>query len=237
MNAVYSSFIQMLLFVRRDKMLLLICFTPLLAGLCFKFGVPAVEHIIMAWIGDSPFFTQYYGVFDVFFSMLTPVMFCFITAMVVLEEHDDHITFYLFTTTLGRKGYLISRILIPAVLAALITMILFPIFKLTSLSILEMVVLSIMGSLQGIIIALLVVTLSTNKLEGMAVAKLSTLTILGALIPYVVSHPIQYFACFLPSFWFGKAIYDVQMVYILPSILLAILWIYLLLRKFLKKFT
>ena len=35
--------------------------------------------------------SPYYSLFDIFFASLTPCMFCFIAAMVILEEHDDHI--------------------------------------------------------------------------------------------------------------------------------------------------
>ena len=45
------------------------------------------------------------------------------------------------------------------------TVILLPVFKLTALSAVEVLLLSGTGALQGIIIALLIVTLSTNKLE------------------------------------------------------------------------
>lgn len=167
--------------------------------------------------------------------MLTPIMFCFVTAMVVLEEHDDHIENYLFITTLGRKGYLISRIFLPVVIAFIMTVILLPVFKLTALSAMEVLLLSGTGALQGIIIALLIVTLSTNKLEGMAVTKMSTLTILGAFAPYFVRGRISYILSFLPSFWIGKTIYDHKFIFMIPAILAAFLWIYILMKKFLRK--
>ena len=66
--------------------------------------------------------------------MLSPVMFCFVAAMVILEETDDHITGYLFITTLGRKGYLAARLGLPAVISFIITLVLLPIFRLTKLS-------------------------------------------------------------------------------------------------------
>ena len=82
-------------------------------------------------------------------------MFCFVTAMIVLEEHDDHIENYLFITTLGRKGYLISRIFLPVVIAFIMTVILLPVFKLTALSAVEVLLLSGTGALQGIILSLI----------------------------------------------------------------------------------
>lgn len=93
-------------------------------------------------------------------------------------------------------------------------------------------IISITGVLQGVIISLLIVSLSTNKLEGMAVAKISALTILGALVPYFIPAPIQYALSFLPSFWVGKAMIGCKPIYMLTAVLLALLWIVLLLRKY-----
>ena len=235
MKAARISFMQMMLFIRRDMMLFASCAAPLLAGVFFRFAVPVMERALVSWTGRTEVFAPYYGLIDLIFSMLAPIMFCFVTAMVVLEEHDDHIENYLFITTLGRKGYLISRIFLPVVIAFIMTVILLPVFKLTALSAVEVLFLSGTGALQGIIIALLIVTLSTNKLEGMAVTKMSTLTILGAFAPYFVRGRISYILSFLPSFWIGKTIYDHKFIFMIPAILAAFLWIYILMKKFLRK--
>lgn len=238
MKALRINFMQMILFVRRDMMLFVSCFVPFLVGILFKLTVPAIEKAAVSLLGVSPVLAPYYGLFDLLFSMLTPTMFCFAAAVVTLEEHDDHIEQYLFVTALGRKGYLISRIGIPAAIAFLATCILLPIFKLTALSIPKIGFLSVAGALQGTIIALLIVTLSTNKLEGMAVTKIATLTILGAFVPYFVPSPIQYALSFLPSFWIGRvAMGNGPMDSFMDAfmtVLLASLWIYLLMKKYLK---
>jgi len=233
MKAIRLSFMQMLLFVRRDKMLVAVCFVPLLAGVFFKFAIPAIDR--SDWTSAAAILVPYYGLFDLFLSILAPMMFCFAAAMVVLEEHDDHIEHYLFVTTLGRKGYIISRIGLPAVIAFIVTLILLPVFGLTDLSVSEVIFLSVAGALQGVIIGLLVVTLSKNKLEGMVVVKISMLTMSGLIVPYFVTHQLQYVLLFLPSFWIGKVICDRKLIYVLPSMLLILIWIYYLLKKYLKK--
>lgn len=235
MKAVRLSFLHMLKFIRHDMMLFAACFAPPLAGTVFKLAIPFIEKILTKCTGAASVLFPYYGIFDLFFSMLAPTMFCFIAAMIMLEEHDDHIDSYLFVTALGRTGYILSRIFMPSVIAFIFTAALLPIFSLTSLSTAMIVFLSITGTLQGIIIALLIVTLSTNKLEGMAITKLSTITILGILIPYFVPYPLCYILSFLPSFWTGKAVYEHKLIYMLPSIFTAFIWIYILLRKFNKK--
>lgn len=235
MRAIRLSFFHMLKVVMHDRMLFAALMSPVLAGIAICFGVPFAEKMLIQVTGLTAVLTPYYGLFDIFFASLTPVMFCFIAAMVVLEEHDDHIDRYLFITGLGRSGHFISRMILPAILAFLITVILLPVFKLTELSGVEIIFLSLTGSLQGINIALLIVTLSSNKLEGMAVTKLSSLMMLGAVVPFFVPASFGYCAIFLPSFWMGKAVVERKPIVMLPSVLVAVIWFLFLKRKYDRK--
>ena len=209
--------------------------SPIFAGIAIYFGVPVAEKLLIQETGLRAVLTPYYGLFDIFFASLTPVMFCFIASMVVLEENDEHIDFYLFITGLGKKGYFVSRMVLPALLAFLITVILLPVVKLTALSGVEIILLSLAGSLQGIVIALLIVAISSNKLEGMAVTKLASLMIFGAVAPFFVPSPIDLCVFFLPSFWMGKAAAEGKPVVMLLSFFAAVIWIFILKRKYDRK--
>ncbi len=235
MKPILFSFLQMLKSVKRDRMLVAACIAPLLVGIAIKYAIPFMEEILIAQTNRREILHPYYGLFDIFFSMITSAMFCFAAAMVLLEEHDDHIESYCSITPLGKTGYLISRIFLPALAAFLMTEILLPIFHLTPLPPAMTFFLSLTGTLQGVIIALLVVTLSTNKLEGMAVTKIASVTILGALAPYFLPEPLQYTLAFLPSFWVGKSVCDQKLIYMLPAILEAAIWIFILLKRFRRK--
>lgn len=235
MRAVHLSFLQMLASMRKDNMLCAICFVPILAGVLFRFAIPWLEAMVTKWYFVSAIFSPYYALIDLFFAMLTPTMFCFVSAMVALEEVDEKTTAYLFVTPLGKNGYLNARFFLPAVIAFLATIFLLPVFKLTSLSFLAIVVLAIAGTLQGIIISLMVVTFSSNKLEGMAIAKLSSLMLFGACIPFFIQNNMQMLCYPFPSFWMGKAIYENDWIYLFPVFVLSFLWIYSLVRKNLAK--
>lgn len=229
MRAIRLSFYHMLKFIRQDMMLFAAGLAPFLAGTAIRFGVPFAGKMLTRYTGLPAVLSPYYGLFDIFFASITPSMYCFISAMVILEEHDDHIDCYLFVTGLGKNGYFISRIIIPAMCAFLVTSALFPIFRLTPLSFATILLLSLVGTLQGIVTALLIVTLSSNKLEGMAVTKLSALAVLGAAAPYFMPSPICYFLSFLPSFWMGMAIRSEAPVYMLPAVFISGIWIMVLL--------
>lgn len=235
MRAVRLSFFQMLAYMKRDMMLFAACLVPILAGLLFRFAIPAAEAALTDWFQISAIISPYYALIDIFFAMLTPVVFCFVPAMISLEEADEKTAAYLFVTPLGKKGYLSARFGVPAVAAFLITVILLPVFKLTALSPAAILLFAAGGTQQGMIVALLILTLSSNKLEGMAVTKLSTLMILGAVIPFFIKDNLQYALLLFPSFWIGKAACENILIYMIPAFALSAIWIYFLLKRYLGK--
>lgn len=232
MTAVRNSFLQMLYMIRKDMMLVAACIGPVLAGAAFRFGIPMAEKALCGMFGKSFILQPYYELLDLFLAVLTPVLFCFAAAMVILEERDDKITRYMFVTPLGRKGYLIARMGIPFVLAILVTLVLLPLFMLTRQHFWMILFLSVAGAIQGMMVALMIVTISSNKLEGMAVSKLSTMTMMGFVVPYFITNKVQYVLAPLPSFWMGKVVQCGNPVYILPMFLVSSAWIGFLLYRF-----
>lgn len=225
----------MVVSMRRDMMLFAACLAPVFAGLFFRFAIPFLEAVLTDYFHISAIISPYYRLIDVFFMMLSPTMFCFVSAMVSLEEADEKTAVYLFITPLGKAGYLSARFGVPAIIAFLVTVILLPVFKLTTFTPIAILLLAAGGTLQGIIVALLILTLSSNKLEGMAVTKLSTLTICGAAVPFFIKDNLQYVLIPLPSFWIGKAACENLLLYMLPAFALSAAWICFLLKRYLRK--
>ena len=235
MKAIRLSFFQMAAAMRRDMMLFVSCFAPILAGFFFRFVIPFIEAALTDSFHIRAVISPYYKLVDILFAMLSSTMFCFVSAMVSLEERDEKTAVYLFITPLRKTGYMVARFCVPAVIAFLVTIILLPVFKLTDPSPLTILLLAVGGTLQGMMIALLVLTISSNKLEGMAVTKLSTLTVLGAVIPFFIQSDIQYIIFPLPSFWVGKAILENMPLYMLPAFVLSAIWIFFLFKQYLRK--
>ncbi len=235
MKAIRLSFFQMLKIMRRDIMLFAVCLAPILVGFVFRFVIPFLEAALTDWFHRSAIIVPYYALIDTLFAMLSPTMFCFVSAMVSLEEADEKTAAYLFVTPLGKNGYLAARFCIPSVAAFVVTVVLLPVFKLTSLSMLDIILLAAGGTLQAIITSLLILTISSNKLEGLAVAKLSGLMMFGAVVPFFIKGDLQYVLFSLPSFWIGKAVCENRLLYMLPAFPLSALWIIVLLKRYLRK--
>ena len=235
MKAIRLSFFQMVAAMRRDMMLFVSCLAPILAGFFFRFALPFSEAVLTDCFHMTAIISPYYKLVDILFAMLSPTMLCFVSAMVSLEETDEKTAVYLFITPLRKTGYIVARFGVPSAIAFLATIILLPVFKLTPLSPLTILLLATGGTLQGMIVALLVLTISSNKLEGMAVTKLSTLAIFGAVIPFFIKSDIQYVISPLPSFWIGKAILENMPLYMLPAFVLSAMWICFLFKRYLRK--
>lgn len=235
MKIIFRSFLQMMRAICHDMMLFAVCLGPVLCGILFKFGIPLLEYFLCTQLQKKEFLAPYYGLLDIFFAMLASVLFCYTAAMVVLEENDDKVIRYLFVTRLGKKGYLISRFGIPSGIAFVFTLVLLTFFSLTKPGIAERLLLGLSGACMGLIVALIVVVFSTNKLEGMAMIKLSTVIMLGGVAPYFVEHPVKYLLAPLPSFWMGKGMLEGSLWSFGISLMVSIVWIVALFIKFQKK--
>ncbi len=235
MKAIRASFFQMTMILQRDMMLFVCCLAPIPAGFFFRFAIPFLESLLTEGFHREAILSPYYKLMDILFAVLSPAMFCFVSAMVSLEEADEKTAVYLFVTPLTKTGYLAARFGLPSAAAFFATCLLLPVFKLTVLSPLILFLLAAGGALQGMIVALLVITISSNKLEGMAAAKLSMLTVFGAAIPFFLRSNLQYFLSPLPAFWIGKAVLQDSPLFMLPALVLSALWICVLLKGYLRK--
>jgi fluoroquinolone transport system permease protein len=231
----FLAFLQMLSQIKKDPMLVASCLAPILCGCVFKFGLPKLEVILCRELKLTECISPYYVMFDVFFCFLAPMMFCFASAMVVLMEIDDKIINYYFITPVGKKGYLIGRLVLPALLGMVINFTLFPIFTLSYPSFLVMSSYIIATGIMGGIVCLMIISLSTNKVEGMAITKLSGIIMLGVVVPYFIDHPIQYVIAILPSYWLGRYAIDTNISYYILTVLLSFVWIYGFSSRFQRK--
>lgn len=230
-----NAFKQYLSQIYKDAILILLCFAPFLCGLFFQFGIPIVEGLLTRYLGLTNIVQPYYLLFDLMLGSLTPLMYSFASAYVILGEIDEGISKYLAVTPIGKKGYLISRLGFPTIIAFLVSIIVLELFHISEISQGTIIMISLLAALLGIIEALLVVAISSNKVEGMALSKLSGLFILGLPAPFFLAGNIQYLLFFLPSFWISKYAMEHNIGYAVLGVAVALIWIKILYGKFKRK--
>ncbi len=234
-KAVRNAFRQLLIQIYKDAMLILLMLAPVLCGLFFKLGIPFAQSLIEQYLGYPELFVPYYLLFDLLLGCITPLLYCFAAAYIILGEIDDGISGYLSVTPLGKKGYLIARLGFPAVLAFFVSILMLLLFSLTDLTFFHILGIALSAALMGLMEAMLVVAISGNRVEGMAVSKLSGLFFLGLPIPFFVKGGVRYLLFFLPSLWTAEFILQQELRLLLIGIVVAIMWIMLLYGRFIRK--
>lgn len=232
MKPLLYSFGMFIRQISKDSMLLVVLIAPILAAFFFRFGIPIIERLLTAYLQETAILSSYYLLFDLFLSMLTPYMFCFASAMVMLTEYDENMTSYLAVTPIGKKGYILSRLVFPAAISFLGSVLLLLYFSLTEWSMTMIVLICLLTSLASIAVALLVFSVSHNRVEGMAMSKLSGLMMMGLPVPFFLLSSVQYLFAVLPSFWIAKLSLEQNLLYFILAILTSLIWIWLLYRKF-----
>lgn len=230
-----KSFVQMLRQIRGDPMLLTVALIPLLAGLAFRFGIPAAETQLARFLSREAVLLSYYPLFDLLLLLFVPAMLNYVAAMIVLEERDAGLVSGLVVTPLGKRGYLLSRFGFTGLVSLLYSAALYTLFHLAPLSPQMLTISAFSGTVQGVGSAMLIVLCSKNKVEGMAVGKFTSLFTLAAVAPFFMDGSVQYFFSFLPSFWLAKSASDGGFLFSAAALLTAVLWAVLPVRRFTRK--
>lgn len=235
MRAIRNSFLMMLKQIKSDGILVVILIAPFLAAFFFRFGIAYIDSLISSYLEVTSVISPYYQMIDLFLGAITSYMFAFVIAMTMLEEFDNNLIAHLVVTPLKKSGYLISRFLFPFILSWVLSVILLLIFALDDWLIYQIIMLTGLLTLSSFSIMLLIFTFSHNKVEGMAVAKISGITMLGLVVPFVIGDHVQYVFSVLPSFWIAKLAIENQFIFIFMTCFVSFIWIYVLYKKFLKK--
>ncbi|AFM00013.1 hypothetical protein Desde_1610 [Desulfitobacterium dehalogenans ATCC 51507] len=217
-----------------DGMLLVLLAAPFLFGLMVKMGLPNAD----AWLYQHWAFSikPWYSLADGMMMTLTSMLLSMVSAFLLLEERDEGTGAYYQITPLEGYSYLVARIGLPMVWSFLCMMIVTMLFGIANLTFLQIIAAGLISTLTGAALAMMVVSLAGNRVEGLAISKLATLNVLGLLMAWFVPMPYQYLGAFLPGYWIGEIVQQgVNWSSFLAGFMMCIAWIVAFTRKFLRK--
>lgn len=235
MKPLYRCFAMFIRQISKDSMLYAVVAAPIVAACVFRFGIPQLEALLCEYFSKNTILSEYYLLFDLLLAVLTPYMICFASSMVMLAEYDENMSCYMAVTPVGKRGYIVSRLIFPAVVSFFASVVLMHFFSLATWSIQGILLACALTGLLSIAVSLMVVSFSRNRVEGMAMAKLTGFMMLGLPVPFFLHSGVQYLFCILPSFWIAKLFIVFNGLLILPVLLTALLWIWGLYGRFEKK--
>lgn len=235
MSALAVSFKMLTRQFRDDKVSAVMIGFPIAVAIGLYFFAPVVSDALVAKYGSPWDLHRFYPMFDaivVAFSICTPG---YASSMVMFSEMDEKVVPSLYASPLGRGGYLFSRLGLPTLFSVVLAVALCFGFNLAGLPALMYVVVILVSLVACILPSMIVIAFARNKVESVALFKMSIFTTFAILIPFFVGSWMQWLFAPLPSFWIAKMIKEMNYLYAIPAFLISLLWVIPLWKRFLRK--
>ncbi|MCI3921027.1 hypothetical protein MO973_12355 [Paenibacillus sp. TRM 82003] len=183
----------------REPMLAFTAVGPLLIILLLRYAFPPLAE---RWPAASAYEALIVGVA----LLLVPLLPGTMAGFLMLDERDEKLIPALSVTPLSKAGYFRYRIALPAVLSTFYAVLLLPLSRLVPVEDLwgALPAVAVMAALQAPLFALAMAAFAANKLEGLAISKLSGWVVFAPAL-LLLPEPYQWGAAALPTYWSAKA--------------------------------
>lgn len=138
-----------------------------------------------------------------FLLLIVPMLPGTMAGLLMLDERDENIIAYYAVTPLAREGYFRYRLMLPSFLSVLLTALFLLLSGLAMFQI-ESGFTLILLALEAPCIALFLAAFAANKVEGLALSKVTGLLFAGPVIAFFVPESWQYFGMLVPTYWPAK---------------------------------
>jgi fluoroquinolone transport system permease protein len=138
-----------------------------------------------------------------FLLLIVPMLPGTMAGLLMLDERDENIIAYYAVTPLAREGYFRYRLMLPSFLSVLLTALFLLLSGLAMFQI-ENGFMLILLALEAPCIALFLVAFAANKVEGLALSKVTGLLFAGPIIAFFVPESWQYLGMLVPTYWPAK---------------------------------
>jgi fluoroquinolone transport system permease protein len=184
----------------RDPILLMAVFLPLSFMLVVVKGLPWLESV-------TPFpITPHLPYLFSIFLLMTPITVGMMLGLMMLEERDESLVTYFAVTPLGRGRYIAFRMGLPLLLAFVFSILLVIVFPVPTLHRWEVFLLIITSVLETPLMALAMLAFASNRLEGLAVAKMLNFVLLPSIVLYFFAAEWRLLGLLAPTYWVSEAV-------------------------------
>lgn len=184
--------------ISRDFILFILLPVPLLLALLLRLGFSALADLLRVWIELE----SYSPLILMFILNMGPLLIGMIGGLLLVDEADDHILSALAVTPPGRRGFLMHRLGGPYFWTALVLLPVHIISGLTvDISFARLLVIVLIVSLGAPMEALIIAVTAHNKIEAMAIGKMTGILFAAPFIAWFAPGAWKYLGAILPGFW------------------------------------
>lgn len=185
--------------IYRDQMLLLLGIAPFLIGISLRLLIPLADKLLIKYLRFS--LSPYYLLVDALTLTLGAMMIGLMVGLLMLDERDDGICAYYAVTPVGGIAYLVSRLALPLCYSLATVLVVNSFATLGGLAYAWMLAPAILSACNGTFMAMLLVSIASNKVEGLAVSKLAGQIIFGIPIAWFANSYLRLIGYALPTYW------------------------------------
>ncbi len=186
--------------ITRDRMYLFFVLYPVILGVVGYFLIPYLKDIVQPG-NILP------EIVAMLLILMTGYIFGALTAFTLLDDKDDNVLMSLKITPISVKLYVIIKLTVSFIFGFIATLvIIFTTNFLPNTSFWVILLIAIVGALQAPGVALIVNSISSNKVEGFIVMKLSALILTIPVVAFFVQSWQEVFLIFAPGFWSARMI-------------------------------
>lgn len=186
--------------VARDPLLLLVLALSVCPALAMWAWAEAMDQAALAAFG-LPGLSRYVAPVAL---VMPAFLIGWVGGFLLLEDRDDGLMPALAVTPTGKTGFMVYRVAAATVMTTLVTVAALPVLE-PNAPLSQSVVLVLLVAATGVLAAIVLPAVARNKVEGLALTKLTNLFSLAPLLATIPS-PWRYLAGILPTFWIGEAI-------------------------------
>lgn len=184
--------------ISRDPMLLFATVMSLAPSIAFFYAREAMDEAALAAFGIASF-----SRFVAPIALLIPAFLIgWVTGFLALEDRDDGPLLALDVTPVGKGGFLAYRVAVTALVSAAITLFAWPL-AIPEQPAAMAALMAILVAINAVLAALVLPAIARNKVEGLALTKVTNLFSIVPLIAIAPS-PWRYLAGIVPTFWIGE---------------------------------
>lgn len=218
----------------RDPLLKWLFLFPIAITLAMRYGLPELN----GWLLAKGYFdlSPYYFLILSTLPALVPSIIGMVTGFNLLDMKDDRSLSAMLVTPLQLKGYLRFKLAIPMLLSIPLNLFCLWFANLAPLSLLQLIMNALAPILLAPIIALLLVVVAQNKVQGFALAKvINAITfppVLAWFYPGLWNWLFGILPTWLPmkAFWLSQQSLFTAFIVVLAGIVVQLIWVLVLFR-------
>ncbi len=219
----------------REPELIFLIVVPFLIGFILRAGIPFAEVFLSMRFGFdlSPYINFITG-----FIMLVPALLIgMVSGLRMLDDRDGGILRYTAVLPIASGRYLFCRLIISAILAAPLSGMLPLIQGVSGVPILPLGMISLSMSLSAPALALFLTAFAGNKVEAMALAKISGILFAAPAAGFFIKSPLIFIAGILPPFWAPLTFVRIMQgeswrLWVLAGCCVQLLWLIFFIQRF-----